>query len=270
MNVLPENTCHGLSRQETCPACGWCSINIGIITVLKLEHWARAHHSPDPPSQAPECGKPPGLTTGLGLSLLRGPRCTTTTSRVPKARSLSLFTKMNVGRSPPDSTWRHERTDKIIPHFWAPLSRTLNETQTPPHINTHSPRYKRLFAATGVKESGAGPSPGLLCRELHFPEGSAIRPLRQGARAAPGSRRPLGNGVRAHATQGLPEVVVRVRSAQAHFSATVAGLLLCGSRSAFVGGRSGCSRIPPTVGRSVRARRGLSAGRAVLPLAPDG
>lgn len=145
MNVLPENTCHGLSRQETCPACGWCSVNIGVITALKLEHWARAHRSPDPPSQAPEGGKPPGLTTGLGLSLLRGPRCTTTTSRVPEAGGLSLFTKMNVGQSPPDSTWRHERTDKIIPRFWTPLSRTLNETQTPPHINTHSPRYKRLL-----------------------------------------------------------------------------------------------------------------------------
>ncbi|KAF3813708.1 hypothetical protein GH733_018240 [Mirounga leonina] len=117
---------------------------------------------------------------------------------------------------------------------------------------------------------GRGQSPWSLGRELHFPEGSAISPFALGRKGCSGTLMPSGKWSPRQRDAKTTGSCSSRPSAQAHLPAAVAGFLLCGSRWAFVGGRSSCSRILPTVGRSVRPPRGLSDGRALRPLAPDG
>lgn len=177
---------------------------------------------------------------------------------------------MNVGRSPPDAIWRHGRTDRIFPRFWVPSSHIPNERERDTHSThslTHPPtETQELYAAKSGRKSGAGPE-SLVALGTTFPRSLCLQSrFASRCQAAPGPRLHSLNGVRASATQRLPEVVVRVRSAQAYFPAAVAELLLCGRGSAFVGGRPACSRICPSVCRSVSPRR----GRVLRPLPPDG
>lgn len=113
---------------------------------------------------------------------------------------------------------------------------------------------------------GVGPESLVAALGTTFPRRLSYKAGRVEAPGGSGTPTPSQNRVRARATQRLPEVVVRARSAQAHFPSAVAELLLCGGGSAFVGGRPACSRIRPSVGRSVSPLR----GRALRPLPPDG